>query len=447
MIKLEYQKEIKVVKKNIKKIMAFLLVGCMVISLTACGGKEEAKAAADTEELKKVTVMTFNPANEEGQALLDAQKKLFETMNPGITLEFTTGTMSIEDGSLITLLNSGEALPDVININAGPSRIGALAEAGSIQPLDQLYEKNGWKDRLNPAATSLCSLVDGKLYEVPATMDSISCYYNKEIFESLNLEVPKTWEEFLHACEVIKGAGIEPIALGARDGYAVGWCFGSILQSAAGTEGARKLCFNESKWTDETGLVALKTFDDLIKKEYISPLSSSRGDSDAVYALLNGKAAMYFVGAWMITDIYANNMQDKLSSFPLPSQTGEEAYATSGLGITYAIPSGIKNIAGAEKWFEFLLSDEYAKMMADDATNNSLFATKAFSDIKVKSPLLQTAKDAIAAGAGRNPSVFIGTETKNAYFQNLQGIVAGIVTPEDAAANIQQGQDKDIEVR
>jgi|GEM_PF-4730011 len=92
--------------------------------------------------VEEVTVMTFDPSTDEGFALLDTQKELFEEMFSGTTLKFITGTISIEDGSLTTMLNSGEKLPDVININAGYSRVGALAEAGLIQTLDDLYEAN-----------------------------------------------------------------------------------------------------------------------------------------------------------------------------------------------------------------------------------------------------------------------------------------------------------------
>jgi len=275
-------------------------------------------------------------------------------------------------------------------------------------------------------------------------MDSISCYYNKEIFEELNLEVPETWEEFLNICEATKKAGYESIALGAMDGFAVGWSFGNVLQSVAGTEGARKLCISEVKWTDESGIAGLTEFDKLVKNGYFDSLSATRGEFDALYAFLNGKSAMYFVDAWVLTDVYSNDMQSKLGTFALPSQVGEEAYATGGLGRTYAVPSGIEDTRGAEMWFEFTLSDEFAKMMAADETNNCIYASKAFFETESAAPPLQAAKEAISGAAGRNPSVFIKTETKNAYFQNLQGIVAGIVTPEEAAANIQEGQDKDL---
>jgi len=422
----------------------------MIVGLTACGGNSTETDKADeteapvTAEVETVKVMTFNPSTDEGFALLEAQKELFEEMYPGTTLEIITGTMSVEDGSLVTMLNSGEDLPDVIHINAGYSRVGALAEAGLIRELDDLYEENDWEDKLNEAAVDLCSYVDGKLYEVPTDMDSISCYYNKEIFEELNLEVPETWDDFLNICEVTKEAGYEPIALGAMDGYAVGWSFGNILQSVAGTEGARELCASEVKWTEEAGLAALTEFDSWVKNGYFDSVSTTRGEADAVYAFLNEKTAMYIVGAWVVTDVYSNNMQDKLGTFALPSQIGEVACATGGLGRTYAVPSGVEDTKGAVMWFDFVLSEEFAQMMAEDETNNCIYASKAFFEIESKSPLLQAAKEAVSGVAGRNPSVFIGTETKNAYFQNLQGIVAGIVTPEEAAANIQEGQDKDL---
>lgn len=445
--------------KKLRGITSLVLAGCLMAGLVGCGGGTAATkpAGSSTEESrteaaatnaavgdgKKVTVMTITPPDDKYWKMLEDQKALFEELNPGYVLEFTTGTMSMEDGTLVTMLNSGVNLPDVINFSTGPSRIGPLAESGNIIALDDLYEKYGWKEKMNPAALELCTYIDGKIYEVPDTIDSIACYYNKEIFKELGLEVPTTWEAFLDVCERTKEAGYDPIALGAREGYSSGWFFGNLLQSAGGAEATRKLISGETKWTEEPATTALGILADFVEKGYISETSLTSNQSDALYSFLNGNAAMHFIGSWVISSIYDSGMEDKISSFPLPSQVGDPAYVTSGIGKSFAIPSGIEDTTGAELWMEFTMTPEYAELMGQQDAG-SICTSKAFSEVKVKTELLQTSKDMIAEGAGRNPSAFIATETKNAYFQNIQGVLAGIVTAQEACENIQVGQDKDL---
>lgn len=456
--------------KKMGRVSSLVLAGCMAAGLVGCGGggsvattaadaktemaattgaptestQSPAAAAQPSTDEKVVTVMTITPPDDKYWKMLEDQKALFEKMNPGYVLEFTTGTMSMEDGTLVTMLNSGVNLPDVINFSTGPSRVGPLAASGNIRALDDLYEKYGWTEKLTPAALDLTTHIDGKLYEVPDTIDSIACYYNTEIFKELGLEVPTTWEEFLNICEKTKEAGYDPIALGAREGYSSGWFFGNLLQSTGGTEASRKLIAGETKWTEAPASTTLATLADFVGKGYISETSLTYNQSDALYSFLNGKAAMHFIGSWVISSIYDSGMEDKISSFPLPSQVGDPAYVTSGIGKSFAIPSGITDTTGAELWMNFTMTPEYAELMGQQDAG-SICTSKAFSEVKVKTELLQTSKDMIAEGAGRNPSAFIPTDTKNAYFQNIQGILAGIVTAEEAGQNIQDGQDKDLQ--
>ena len=56
--------------------------------------------------------------------------------------------------------------------------------------------------------------------------------YNKDCFDKAGLDAdspPKTWDEFLAACEKLKAAGISPVGGGIQDGYWGEWYFGHAL--------------------------------------------------------------------------------------------------------------------------------------------------------------------------------------------------------------------------
>lgn len=50
--------------------------------------------------------------------------------------------------------------------------------------------------------------VGGRVYGAPEVMHSDGLLYNKTLFDSLGLEVPRTWDEFLALCVKLKGKGL-----------------------------------------------------------------------------------------------------------------------------------------------------------------------------------------------------------------------------------------------
>jgi len=394
-----------------------------------------------------VTIFVGQPADEHGMELLNEQVVMFEELFPGNTLEIRTGDMTIEGGALTTMLHAGIDLPDIINTNSGPGRIGLLANAGVIQPLDEMYARNDWRGRISGGAMSLVTVYDGQIWEVPNTMDCITVWYNIEIFAEHGLTAPTTWDEFMAINEQLLDAGVEPLAVGGLDGFSVGWLFGNILQSVAGEDMVYQLTNSEIPWTTPEVVRAAEIFQGFVDQGIISDLAVSRGNQEALFMFLDGMMAMYFTGTWVIGDLYDNDMLDNVSTFTLPSYRGAaQTFPTSGLGNSWIVPAGITDTAAAELYVEFLLAPERAVIEAANPRSGGIFATTAFAESPVLNPpILRDAIASISGGAGFNPSVFIGHETRTAYFQNLQGLLAGLITPLEAMENIQVGQDLDRE--
>ncbi|MFD2877223.1 ABC transporter substrate-binding protein [Paenibacillus rhizoplanae] len=58
--------------------------------------------------------------------------------------------------------------------------------------------------------------VGGRVYGAPEVMHSDGLLYNKTLFDSLGLEVPRTWDEFLALCVKLKQEGLIPVAMDAE---------------------------------------------------------------------------------------------------------------------------------------------------------------------------------------------------------------------------------------
>ena len=64
--------------------------------------------------------------------------------------------------------------PDIIQTN-GPSEVIDLVRAGKVVALDDYAKKFGWADKMLPWAYQ-AGLVNGKLYSVPQTYESMLLY-------------------------------------------------------------------------------------------------------------------------------------------------------------------------------------------------------------------------------------------------------------------------------
>ncbi|OLS40795.1 ABC transporter substrate-binding protein [Bacillus sp. MRMR6] len=367
----------------------------------------------------------------------------FKEINPGIEVNLTNGDVQVESGKLPTLLQSGIEPPDVILMNAGPGRVSILSDVNLIQPLNNLYQKNNWKDALRPFAYDLISKGEN-IYEVPHMLDAIGMFYNKDIFEQHGVEVPTNKGEFLKALQTLKDKGVAPITVGARNGYAIGWIFGVMMESVMGTEKVEELLYGDGKWNDPEVVEVAEMMSEWVEKGYITKESVTQTQADSKFRFLSKQAAIEAEGTYLITDLADQKLENSVNMFMMPSFVdGEVAQPVGGVGLTWVVPTKAKNADYAEKWMDFILSEDYSNIVLNLPDYNFIPASKASINIEPVGEVLKTAMKSIEEGSGYNPSVFIGVEAKEAYYQNLQGLVGGLITPQEAMDNIEKGAEKD----
>lgn len=429
-------------------MLALLVAGCQSPASSGGGAsKEQAKAEPTATENKqgdvlKLLIPSFN--NETEKRLWERVVQKFEEMNPGVKIELTSGDTNTESGKLTTMLQSGVTPPDAILMNAGPGRVRILSDVDLIKPLNDWYTQNGWKEKLRPFVYDLIS-GNERIYELPHTLDAISVFYNKDLFEKFGIAVPTSETEFVNAMKVLQDNKITPIIVGARTSITSGTLFSLILQSTVGKEEVEKLIYTETKWNDPQYVKAAETLADWANKEFIGKESVSLNITDAKFAMLNKKAAMYISPTHFISDVVEQKLEDSVGSFTIPSfLNGQKTNPTGGLGYTWVVPAKTVQTELVEKWMNYIVSEDYAKVVLGDPTYNLIPASKAAMSIKPAGSLLAEAMSSIAAESGYNPSVFIGSEAKQAYYQNLTGLIGGLVKPQDAMDNIAAAAEKDV---
>ena len=86
------------------------------------------------------------------------------------------------------------------------------ADKGLVMELTPSLKCVGRIDRFSSAALTFVSS-DNKGWGVPVELANVMIYYYKDIFARYNLAVPKTYDDLLQVCRVLKNNGVIPMVL------------------------------------------------------------------------------------------------------------------------------------------------------------------------------------------------------------------------------------------
>lgn len=304
---------------------------------------------------------------------LDAQ---FEAANPGVTIQreaYSTDDLGLTLPRALTQ-DSG---PDVAMINQGLSNMAALVKAGLLLPLNDYADEYGWWDRYGAGLHGRNSVTDdgehvgsGSLYGMSVTSEVVAVFYNKDIFSSLNLTVPTTWDELTADLEAIKAGGLVPITFGNLEGWPGIHTYGALAHVYSDINAINDMIYRNEGGTFNTegNLKGAQTFVDWLTNGYFSPgFAGMDNDTGALGEFTSAKSAMWLAGSWNSGSISAVLGEDKVGFFILPSPSGEEVAPTiGGIGLGYGIRKTSANADLAAKYIDFISSPDAAAVLFDN---------------------------------------------------------------------------------
>jgi len=420
------------------RLAALLLAATTAVALPGCAtvaapgtGSLNAGGPQDTSRSLRIMGTDF--------PYTDATVAAFEQQHPDISVEYVKGAVSFEEGSVQTLLRSGSG-PDLLLVNSGPGRVGVLADAGLIWPLDEVFATNGLADRFDPEVVRQTRAGnDGKVYEIVEGLDVFQVYYNKKIFAAHGLDVPKDWQGFLDTCTALHEAGVKPLLAGARDNFAGGWLLGSLVQSSAGQDKMRDILAGSGAFDDPAVVTGGQMLADLIERGCLDGGQAAALDGgQAEAAFWRGSGAMIVVPQGSM----ANARQDGVDvsgfgAFPMPRRDAStEAVPTAGLALSWVVNKSTKSRSAVVEWLRWLASPEYLAMTA--AKGRTLVPAQVVPAGLTLDPAVQDGVEKVAKGTGFNPSVYLPDAAKEAWYQAVQGILTRRLSPERAMQGVQE---------
>ena len=321
-----------------KKILALILVLCMVPFMAACGGGgdqasdggEEAAATETTEEvtLKLWCIATESDANRPAylQAIED-----YEAAHPGVKIEME----AFENESYKTKIKaamtggSSEDLPDIF-FSWGGAFLGDFVNAGKVACLDDVYANNYTSDQIPDVMLSTTTF-DGKHYAAPTTYNVVAMYANMDLLNSVGWDkVPETYEDLCKCCDDLLAAGIIPFGCAGSETWCVTEYLEPIILKSIGYEDLGKIFAGEATWNDPDIAKSVDIMQEMIDKEYFDPSGIALGNDEVKANFLAGKTAFYQNGSWNTGEVNDADFEAGVALFPL--MNADRATANQAIG-------------------------------------------------------------------------------------------------------------------
>lgn len=197
------------------------LSACSSGSTSAPAGGEatggEGTETPATTDSKQVEIFSWwTGAGEE--AGLKALIQVFKDNQPSIEVinAAVAGGAGTNAKAVLASRMQGGDPPGTFQVHGGSELNSGWVAAGKMEPLNDLYEAEGWNDKFPQDLIDLVSS-DGSIWSVPVNIHRGNVlWYNKKVFDDNGLTVPTTFDEFFAAADALKAKGITPLALETR---------------------------------------------------------------------------------------------------------------------------------------------------------------------------------------------------------------------------------------
>jgi len=377
-----------------------------------------------------VTVWSWRVQDEELWAKV---QEILDANNENITIDFR-GIKSTEFDSVLKTAMAGNDGPDIFTARGGAGT-RSYAEAGQIEPLDSI-DLSGFDQGILDQAS-----YEGKVYAVPFAVQTLTFFYNKQIFDENGLQEPKTWDELIQIMETLKSRGITPIAIGGKDGYAVNLMVDVIGATWLGDQWAQDAIDGKTDFTDPKFVDVLTKVNALTKYAQDGFVGTAQRDARTLFA--TGQTAMIIDGIWAVNTYYLQTDPNiQLGSFLAPpAEEGDPVRLYPYVDGGYAVNAQSKVKEAALRVVAYTATDEFAQLYADlfaeiPGNKNVKFDAK-------KHPMLAKAveqKNELGLKVLfriRSPFDSGTPDISTSLGANIQGMFAGMLTPEQAAQAVQ----------
>ncbi len=353
-----------------KRWSVSLVASILVLSLllSACSSNDGGETQSDGEKIK----IRFMARAIDGPYWEVVRERVDEFMkqNPNIVVEQDFISDESAYNNKLKVSFASDDVPELFT-NFGGEAFKQYVENGIVADLSQDLESNKeWKDDFLPLLDNWMYKDMEGVYGVPNEFYGVVIFYNKELFKSAGVEVPKTLSEFYQVSEKLNEAGIIPMALGEKDIWRGAHVFTNLLYKKFGPSIIDDLASRKASYADPEIVDVFNEIKNMNDKG-IFGANAVGVDYNAEIALFeNEKTAMHMDGSWYLPGATQASIKDKIGIFSFPyyddaaaNQNHWMGGAASGLSISKEL-EGEKREATI-KLLQFLTSKEMFSLTRD----------------------------------------------------------------------------------
>jgi len=249
---------------------------------------------------------------------------------------------------------SGTQTPDVITwIKTGED--SELAGENLFLDLGELWKEEGWLQEFPPALAGACR-AGNVAYMVPFAADTWKIYYRKSLFAAHAVDVPRSWEDFLHTCKVLRDAGISPVSVGAKFRWPASLWLEYINIRLNGSSFHHDLLRGTIPFHREKMEKTLRSFAKLVEMGVFIPDSMELSWASALRAFLEEEGAMYLFNDSILNSL-PPEVESDLGSFPFPLILPQAPLTQLGTVQGWVVPRSAQNTDGALQFLRFCGSE------------------------------------------------------------------------------------------
>ncbi len=419
-----------------RKIISLVLV-VVVAGLSFAGGGQEAGGAA-VEPSITLTIESWR--NDDLSIWQDVIIPAFNEQYPDIEVVFQPLPPAEYNSALNAKLEGGSA-GDLITARPFDASL-SLYQKGYLANLTDLPGMDNFSD----VAKSAWQTDDGaETFAVPMASVIHGFIYNKDVFDELNLEEPKTVDEFFAVLDAIKDEGTYvPLAMGTADLWeAATMGFQNIGPNYwNGEEGRRGLIEGSEGFTDPQ---YIPVWEQLARWAGYMPNgfeAQTYPDSQNMFTL--GRAAIYPAGSWEI-GLFNQQADFEMGAFPPPLPAGQNTlYISDHTDIALGMNPDTPHPEEARLFLEWMTTEEFAEIYS-----NQLPGFFSLSDhaITIEDPLAQVFLQwrQIGESTIRNSYQILSRgepNLENDLWNYSAQVINGDITPEEAGQMTQDGLDQ-----
>jgi raffinose/stachyose/melibiose transport system substrate-binding protein len=357
-------------KKAFSTVLSLALTSGLILggcSSSSSGSSEDSgKSSSDKTVVKMMHLWPEGSSNAQ-YTIVDDIIKSYEKENPDVDIQ--TEILGNEQyKEKIKVLSASNELPD-IGITWAAGYMQPFVEGKMFTPLDDIVQEDKFV-----AGTLDAFSVDEKPYAIPLELNITPVYYNKEIFKKHNLEVPKTYDEFLKVVETLVDKGVTPITLGNKDRWTGSMWYMYLADRIGGAEALNNAINRTGSFEDPALVKAAEEIEKLVKMDAFVKGFNGLSNDEAKGYFMNEQAAMYLMATWELPNYTTSpdvdqKFKDKVGYFKFPTYEGGKGNIDSyvggpGVGLFVAEQSKVKDEA---KQFVSYLVEEWGKRSVVDA--------------------------------------------------------------------------------